>query len=85
VVETTAYPFIKNVTAPEYLDIRDDRINFYTSFRGGRREAQFYYLVRAVTRGTFHCAPIVAEAMYDADYYSASGGGILRVVKQGVP
>jgi uncharacterized protein YfaS (alpha-2-macroglobulin family) len=40
---------------------------------------QFYYAVRAVTQGTFQYAPVVAEAMYNAEYYSASGGGTLRV------
>ncbi len=36
--EMTNYPFIKNATQPEYMDIRDDRINFYTSFRKGKRQ-----------------------------------------------
>ena len=68
------YAFIKNATLPDFLDIRDDRINFYTSFRG-RDGRQFYYAVRAVTQGTFSYAPVVAEAMYDGNYRSASGGG----------
>ncbi len=38
----------------------------------------FYYTVRAVTLGTFRYAPIVAEAMYDGNYYSASGQAIVR-------
>jgi uncharacterized protein YfaS (alpha-2-macroglobulin family) len=80
-VENTGYDFIKNVTAPQYLDIRDDRINLYTSFQAGRRRQVFYYMVRAVTRGEFHYAPVVAEAMYNADYYSASGQMKLKVVK----
>jgi alpha-2-macroglobulin len=81
VTETTNYPFIKNPTQPEYMDIRDDRINLYTSFRGGSRQQQFYYLVRAVTLGSFQYAPVTAEAMYDANYYSASGQGKMRVGK----
>ncbi len=79
--EMTSYPFIKNASRPEYMDIRDDRINFYTSFRGGKRQQVFYYAVRAVTQGTFRYAPIVAEAMYDGAYYSASGQATIRVVR----
>ena len=79
--EMTNYPFIKNASQPEYMDIRDDRINFYTSFRGGKRQHVFYYAVRAVTQGTFRYAPIVAEAMYDGNYYSASGQMTMRIVR----
>jgi uncharacterized protein YfaS (alpha-2-macroglobulin family) len=63
------------------MDIRDDRINIYTSFRGGNRTQLFYYMVRAVTSGSFQYAPVVAEAMYNADYYSASGQTKVRVVR----
>ena len=72
ITETTDYAFIKNAASPEYLDIRDDRINIYMNFNGQRQQF-FYYMVRAVTAGTFVYAPVVAEAMYDANYYSASG------------
>jgi uncharacterized protein YfaS (alpha-2-macroglobulin family) len=36
-------------------------------------------MVRAVTAGTFRYAPVVAEAMYDGNYYSASGAGKVLV------
>ncbi|MEW6511430.1 MAG: MG2 domain-containing protein [Bacteroidota bacterium] len=81
ITDATNYAFIKNPSFPEYMDIRDDRINLYTSVRGGKRTMQFYYAVRAVTRGNFAYPPIVAEAMYNADYSSASGGGRLRVAR----
>jgi alpha-2-macroglobulin len=79
ITEATNYAFIKNPASADYMDIRDDRINLYTAIRGGRRQMQFYYAVRAVTQGVFQYAPVVAEAMYNADYRSASGGGRLRV------
>ncbi len=79
--DATHYAFIKNATLPDFLDIRDDRILFYTSFRGQGRQATFYYAVRAVSQGTFSYAPVVAEAMYDGNYRSASGGGEVRVGK----
>ncbi len=53
--------------------IRDDRINFYTNSARNDQEQTFYHLVRAVTRGEFYYAPIVAETMYDGNYYSPSG------------
>jgi uncharacterized protein YfaS (alpha-2-macroglobulin family) len=79
ITEATNYAFVKNPSVPDYMDIRDDRINLYTAFHGGKRQMQFYYAVRAVTQGNFVYAPIVAETMYSAEYYSASGGGRLRV------
>jgi len=63
------------------MDIRDDRMLLYTSFRGGRRQQLFYYAVRAVTPGTFVLPPVNAEAMYDANYSSTSGQGRVRVVR----
>jgi uncharacterized protein YfaS (alpha-2-macroglobulin family) len=81
ITEATNYSFIKNPASADYMDIRDDRINLYTAIRGGHRQMQFYYAVRAVTQGNFQYAPILAEAMYNADYRSASGGGRLRVGK----
>src|SRR5262249_23556997 len=81
ITETTNYAFITNASAPEYLDIRDDRMNIYTSFRGGNRLQYFYYMVRAVTAGSFQLAPVVAEAMYNGEYYSASGQGKVRITR----
>ena len=76
--EMTGYSFVKDATAPEYLDVRDDRINFYTGFHGTKK-AVFFYAMRAVTPGRYRYAPIVAEAMYNGDYYSANGGGTITV------
>lgn len=79
--EATAYPFIQNATVPEYMDIRDDRVNLYTSFRGGKRQQVFYYAVRAVTAGTFILPPVSAEAMYDGRYASTAGAGTVRILR----
>ncbi len=77
ITENTNYQFINNASSPEYMDVRDDRINLYANLSG--RQEIFYYMVRAVTPGTFTYAPVVAEAMYDANYYSASGQMKLKV------
>ena len=78
--ENSQYRFISRSDVPTYVDIRDDRINFYTNFEPGDRMRVFYYVVRAVTRGEFQYAPVVAETMYDGNYYSASGLGTMRVI-----
>jgi uncharacterized protein YfaS (alpha-2-macroglobulin family) len=65
--------WIKNASTPQHFDIRDDRINFYTT--ADVTEKTFYYLVRVVSRGKFILGPVSADAMYNADYRSYSGGG----------
>lgn len=63
--------WIKNRGEPEYLDIRDDRINFFTTASGTPRT--FYYMVRVVGKGSFTQGPVGAEAMYNGQYYSYFG------------
>ncbi|MGA9117744.1 MAG: alpha-2-macroglobulin [Bacteroidota bacterium] len=78
----TSYTFVKDASAPEYMDIRDDRINIFTSFHpGGAKQQLFYYALRAVSPGRFAYAPIVAEAMYNGEYHSVSGGGSVAVTR----
>jgi len=57
----------------------ENRINFYTNFGYNNTQKNFYYLVRAVTKGEFQYAPITAEAMYDGNYYSGSTTRSLKV------
>ncbi len=64
---------------PDYLDLRDDRLTYFTTATA--QPKTFRYLARAVTAGTYRAAPITAAAMYDATYRSASGGGLVRVVR----
>ncbi|MFH1121338.1 MAG: MG2 domain-containing protein [Bacteroidota bacterium] len=69
--------WIKDKTAPDYLDIRDDRISFFTRATGVSKT--FYYMVRAVNRGSFNQGPVGADAMYNGQYYSYSGAGKIIV------
>lgn len=69
--------WIQNAASPQYLDVRDDRINFYTSI--GNTTKKFYYIVRAVSKGRFALAPAAADAMYNGEYHSYSGAGIIVV------
>ncbi len=62
---------------PEYMDIRDDRIIFFTGANNYTR--YFYYLVRVVSKGTFNTGPVGADAMYNGEYHSYHGGGVIKV------
>jgi uncharacterized protein YfaS (alpha-2-macroglobulin family) len=62
---------------PVHYDYRDDRMNLYVTATDKPRT--YYYVVRAITRGTFVHAPIGADAMYEASMRSYSGGGVVRV------
>ncbi|MCE6988931.1 alpha-2-macroglobulin [Dyadobacter sp. CY323] len=73
VTEPRDMPWIKNAATPEYYDIRDDRIHFFTT--ANKIEKTFYYQVRIVSKGTFTVGPAAADAMYQGEYRSYSGGG----------
>ncbi|WP_019988186.1 alpha-2-macroglobulin family protein [Rudanella lutea] len=62
---------------PDHFDVRDDRINFYVTASGETKT--YYYLVRAVTRGTFTVGAASADAMYNAELRSYSGAGKVRI------
>ncbi|MFB9862806.1 alpha-2-macroglobulin family protein [Rufibacter immobilis] len=62
---------------PEHLDIRDDRINLYTTARPNTQ--YFFYQVRAVSKGDFQMGPVGADAMYNAEYHSYHGAGVMKV------
>ncbi|WP_400192122.1 alpha-2-macroglobulin [Hymenobacter sp. B81] len=66
-----------DAATPDYLDVRDDRINLFTTATG--KPKSFYYLARAVSKGTFKLGPVSADAMYNAEYHSYSGAGTVRV------
>ncbi len=68
--------WIKNETKPDYLDVRDDRINFFTS-AGARKD--LYYMVRAVSPGVYQLGPVQADAMYNGMYHSYNGAGVVRI------
>ena len=75
--EVPGTDWIKNASRPTYSDIRDDRITFFLDT--GTNERKYYYVVRAVSKGTFKMGPVGADAMYDGEYHSYSGGGTITV------
>jgi uncharacterized protein YfaS (alpha-2-macroglobulin family) len=71
--------WIRDAEEPDYMDIRDDRVSFFTTATPARKH--FYYMVRAVSPGVFHLGPVQADAMYHGDYHSYHGAGIVRVTE----
>ncbi|MCC2548039.1 alpha-2-macroglobulin family protein [Hymenobacter sp. BT175] len=69
--------WVKDAAEPDYLDVRDDRINLFTTATTAPKV--FYYTARAVSKGTFRLGPVSADAMYNAEYHSYSGAGVVRV------
>ena len=65
---------------PNYIDVRDDRLVFYTTFHLWR-PLKFYYALRVVTEGSFTVPPISAEAMYDPTKSAVASSGTIQVVK----
>lgn len=69
--------WISKRSVPEYEDIRDDRINIFTSASGNVKT--FYYMVRVVNKGTYVQGPVGAEAMYNGQYFSYFGQAKITV------
>jgi uncharacterized protein YfaS (alpha-2-macroglobulin family) len=62
----------------QYMDIRDDRILLFTRLYENKK-SEFYYLLRAVNQGTYQLPVIGAEAMYDREYHSFNGSGVVNI------
>ena len=69
--------WIKNSSLPEHQDFRDDRVHLFTTATA--KAKYFYYMVRAVTPGRFQMGPASADAMYNGEYHSYHGGGMVEV------
>ena len=72
--------WMKNGAEPEYKDVRDDRINLFTFLHGESKV--FYYMVRAVSPGIYQQGPVMADAMYNGNYHSYNGAGIIKVLEK---
>jgi alpha-2-macroglobulin len=71
--------WIKDAGSPTALDVRDDRINLFVDMHSNRQV--YYYAVRAVSPGIYHMGPVSADAMYNGEYHSYNGAGIVKVVQ----
>ena len=69
--------WLKSPDKPDHFDLRDDRINFFTTATD--RTKTFYYLARAVSKGRFILGPVSADAMYNGEYRSYNGAGTVTI------
>jgi uncharacterized protein YfaS (alpha-2-macroglobulin family) len=65
----------------QYMDIRDDRLLLFTDLNRNRTK-EFYYMLRVVNQGTYQLPVIGAEAMYDQEYHSYNGAGVVKVLQR---
>lgn len=77
--EIPGMEWIKDASTPTALDVRDDRINLFVD--ADHIKQTYYYAVRAVSPGLFKMGPVSADAMYNGEYHSYNGGGMIRVTE----
>jgi len=77
--EIPGMDWIKDGLTPTALDVRDDRIHFFVDAETGKQT--YYYAVRAVSPGNYKMGPVSADAMYNGEYHSYNGAGVIRVVQ----
>jgi uncharacterized protein YfaS (alpha-2-macroglobulin family) len=77
--EIPGMDWIKDAATPTALDVRDDRIHFFVDADNNRQT--YYYAVRAVSPGQYKMGPVSADAMYNGEYHSYHGAGVIRVVQ----
>ena len=77
--EIPGMDWIRDAMTPAALDVRDDRIHFFVNAESSRQS--YYYAVRAVSPGTYKLGPVNADAMYNGEYHSYHGAGLIRVIQ----
>ncbi|MBS1653966.1 MAG: alpha-2-macroglobulin family protein, partial [Bacteroidetes bacterium] len=77
--EIPGMDWIKNESTPTAMDVRDDRIHFFVDAYSNKQT--YYYAVRAVSPGNYKMGPVSADAMYNGEYHSYNGAGVIRVVQ----
>ncbi len=75
--EIPGMDWIKDEDQPTYRDVRDDRINLFVN--AYEPVQTYYYAVRAVSPGNYIMGPVMADAMYNGEYHSYNGAGIVRI------
>ena len=69
--------WIKDASTPTALDVRDDRIHFFVDANYNKQT--YYYAVRAVSPGKYKMGPVSADAMYNGEYHSYNGAGVIQI------
>lgn len=62
----------------DYLDIRDDRLLIFTDL-SKEKTFEYYYTLRAVSKGEFTIPPVMSECMYDPLKSAASSSGAIHI------
>ena len=75
--EIPGMDWIKDASTPTALDVRDDRINLFVDANSFKQT--YYYAVRAVSPGVYRMGPVNADAMYNGEYHSYNGAGVIKV------
>jgi len=66
------------IQSGEYMDIRDDRVNWFFDLESNRR-IYFAVKINPTFKGTYKLPPVVAEAMYSPEFYAHIAGGQVSV------
>ena len=77
--EIPGMEWIKDASSPTAIDVRDDRINLFVDGVGNKQV--YYYAVRAVSPGTYRMGPVSADAMYNGEYHSYNGAGVIKITQ----
>jgi uncharacterized protein YfaS (alpha-2-macroglobulin family) len=77
--EIPGMDWIKDASTPTALDVRDDRIHFFVDANNNKQV--YYYAVRAVSPGNYKMGPVSADAMYNGEYHSYHGAGMISVTQ----
>ncbi|TAF33777.1 MAG: alpha-2-macroglobulin family protein [Cytophagales bacterium] len=75
--DTQGIAWAKDAQRPDHFDFRDDRVNIFATAAAASKS--YYYVVRAVNKGTFQQGPVSADAMYDGEYHSYHGSGVITI------
>ena len=80
IVNTRFTDFGGSATTTKFIDIRDDRVNFYFDL-AKQQSKTFEVTLNASYLGKYYLYGIQAEAMYDNDYFVRTKGQWIEVIK----
>jgi len=67
-----------NLSEGDYMDIRDDRVNWFFDLRG-QRQQKFGVKINPTFKGEFWLPPVSVETMYSPEYYARIKGEMVSV------
>lgn len=81
-IVNTRYTDFGNATenAADYIDIRDDRANYYFGLKSGETRV-FKMLINASYLGSYYLPGVQCEAMYDNSFMARTKGQWVQIVK----